>query len=484
MNQQRRPSHPPVAEATYTGDYDRTGARCGQGTMRWSDGGKYVGCWKDGSMSGEGCFYYANGDVYVGSFSDGVKSGNGCCRFASGDKYVGEYRADVEHGFGTYTWASGDSYAGYWKGGRMHGYGLVVHSNGDVYEGWHTDARRHGRGRLQRSDGPAYVGEWARGCRHGRGTLVLPCGSGYNGHWEDDEMSGEGTWFESGGARHTGVWARGGLHGAPFPTHPMAQKTTPGTPPEEGRKQPAAVPPSPPPAAPERGKLWWSRMLEEEPHTHAGWAEEGVSALQAECDTRLRPSGYDAADEAAALDAKAAEYAVSNAGPSLLSGPPAPTRPRVVEAYLQICAEQGVRANRTVVSSLPDGLTTHEVTHLDASRTYLGDKGALVFVRLFSSCPNVSRLELRDLQLGQEVLLALTTEGEKHPKIKAVDLSGNFVEHPAARALHRMICRNANIEHLHLAGCQVNQGLTRQIEERLKYNTCVNAHRLGTAMIP
>ena len=59
-----------------------------------SDGGKYVGEWKDGKANGQGTFTWANGN-----------------------KYVGEFKKDEFHGKGTVTQANGTIITGIFKRG-------------------------------------------------------------------------------------------------------------------------------------------------------------------------------------------------------------------------------------------------------------------------------------------------------------------------------------------------------------------------------
>ena len=46
-------------------------------TFTFSDGGKYVGEWKDGKMNGQGTDTSADGAVYVGEWKDGKRNGHG-----------------------------------------------------------------------------------------------------------------------------------------------------------------------------------------------------------------------------------------------------------------------------------------------------------------------------------------------------------------------------------------------------------------------
>ena len=66
----------------------------GEGTFAWSDGGKYVGKFKDGKMHGRGTFTDPDGGKYVGKFKDDKKHGQGAYTDPDGGKYVGEWKDD------------------------------------------------------------------------------------------------------------------------------------------------------------------------------------------------------------------------------------------------------------------------------------------------------------------------------------------------------------------------------------------------------
>lgn len=230
--------------------------------------------------------------------------------------------------------------------------------------------------------------------------------------------------------------------------------------------------------------LWWADYIAQEPHLADGWVQEGIVELRREfAPPEPPPEDAELAAAKADVDARATEYATRNEGTSMRNCPAPPQRLGARDTYRRLCIEAGARINASVVLMLEDA-TTHEVLALDASKTYLGDKGAIVLCRLLSVCPNVSMVVLQGLLLGQQPILALCKEASRHPKLRSVDLRGNFVEHPTAKALHRMLCTNSNIEHLHCDGCGVNAGVLRQIDDRLRQNTRINANRLGTAHIP
>tara|TARA_B100000767_G_scaffold5199_1_gene4928 strand:- start:583 stop:2373 length:1791 start_codon:yes stop_codon:yes gene_type:complete len=102
----------------------------GQGTYTWSDGGTYVGEWKDGISLGQGTMTFPSGDKYVGEWKDDTFNGRGTYTFSNGSKYVGEWKDGKRNGQGTNSWSSGNKYVGEWKYDLRHGLGSYYMSNG------------------------------------------------------------------------------------------------------------------------------------------------------------------------------------------------------------------------------------------------------------------------------------------------------------------------------------------------------------------
>ena len=82
------------------------------GTFTYTNGGKYVGEFKNNKFYGQGTFTYANGPIY-----------------SDGDKYVGEWRDNFKNGQGTLTFANGNKYVGEFKDGNFHGQGTFTYAN-------------------------------------------------------------------------------------------------------------------------------------------------------------------------------------------------------------------------------------------------------------------------------------------------------------------------------------------------------------------
>ena len=53
------------------GDLRKCSCNNGYGTFTWTDGAKYVGEFKEGSMHGRGTYITTDGSTYAGEFKDG-----------------------------------------------------------------------------------------------------------------------------------------------------------------------------------------------------------------------------------------------------------------------------------------------------------------------------------------------------------------------------------------------------------------------------
>ena len=73
-----------VDKSVYVGDL-KDGKRHGQGTVTWSNGGKYEGEFKNGEPIGTGSITFPNGNKYVRKSKDGKQNGQGT--FSSPDEF-------------------------------------------------------------------------------------------------------------------------------------------------------------------------------------------------------------------------------------------------------------------------------------------------------------------------------------------------------------------------------------------------------------
>ena len=102
------------------------------------DGYTWSGACVDGKASGEGRLVWRSRygrNVYEGGMEAGRQQGTGTLRRSDGSRYVGEWSAGEQHGHGVYTWAIGHRYEGGWRRSRPHGHGVATFADGDVLEG-------------------------------------------------------------------------------------------------------------------------------------------------------------------------------------------------------------------------------------------------------------------------------------------------------------------------------------------------------------
>mmetsp|Transcript_5235 Transcript_5235/g.14934 ORF Transcript_5235/g.14934 Transcript_5235/m.14934 type:complete len:210 (+) Transcript_5235:3-632(+) len=124
--------------ATYTGDFDDSGARTGQGTLVLHDQGEqYRGQFKDGFRHGQGSYTYANKDIYSGEWNSGQRHGQGIYVFADSRCVL----------------------TGVWEGG-VPVEGKLRHPDGTVYEGNFREGRYDGMCSFKFGSGLAIDGEF------------------------------------------------------------------------------------------------------------------------------------------------------------------------------------------------------------------------------------------------------------------------------------------------------------------------------------
>ena len=148
-----------------------------------------------------GSLTYSNGGKYVGGFKDGKRHGLGSFVFANGDYFRGYYVNGRRQGYGVYEFTSGERYEGYFHAGKYHHWGLYLFKNGDKYFGQYQRGKRNGTGTLSKKSGERYEGDFADGKRQGFGACVFADGSRYSGTWKNDEPEGWGTYVHPGQAK-------------------------------------------------------------------------------------------------------------------------------------------------------------------------------------------------------------------------------------------------------------------------------------------
>ncbi|XP_056010934.1 alsin-like isoform X4 [Ostrea edulis] len=199
--------HGVFKSATYSG-YWMTGKLHGFGEMKWADGRKYIGnfkeglqhghgklilkqdngsertqegYWRDGLLHGLAKVRYSNGDVYEGAFKDGQRHGHGIYRHGqhtsmAASVYIGEWVSDKKQGYGIMDDVmKGEKYMGLWQEDVRQGGGIVVTLDGMYFEGNFTQDKLTGLGLMLTYDNSCYEGEFAGITQlQGKGKLTMP----------------------------------------------------------------------------------------------------------------------------------------------------------------------------------------------------------------------------------------------------------------------------------------------------------------------
>ena len=187
------------------------------GTYTASNGGIYVGEFKDGKRHGQGTHKYGAGGQYVGEFRDDKRNGQGIHNYLNGNKYVGEFKDDKRHGLGSFYHLAdnqfkGDKFVGNYKNDLPNGHGTYIRLNGEIHEGEYKNNKLNGQGAITFANGDKYFGEFKGGQRNGQGTFTYANGKKYVGEFKDGEPNGEGIEFSyTGSVSRQGVWSNGNL---------------------------------------------------------------------------------------------------------------------------------------------------------------------------------------------------------------------------------------------------------------------------------
>eukprot|EP01117_Protostelium_nocturnum_P017431 TRINITY_DN7097_c0_g1_i1.p1 TRINITY_DN7097_c0_g1~~TRINITY_DN7097_c0_g1_i1.p1 ORF type:complete len:314 (-),score=132.22 TRINITY_DN7097_c0_g1_i1:142-1083(-) len=129
----------------------------------------------------------ANEAQYEGEFNDsGKKHGIGKMRWHNGDRFIGSWKEDGKEGSGTMLWENGDSYAGGWKSDLRDGFSTYIYANGGHFRGYYSNDERHGEGVYTWPDGDRFEGTWVLGGRKGMGTFVTKEGERIQQEWNEN----------------------------------------------------------------------------------------------------------------------------------------------------------------------------------------------------------------------------------------------------------------------------------------------------------
>lgn len=188
----------------------------GQGEMRYDDGSRYVGEWRQGQRSGRGIHYRANGGVLNGEWQEDRPKGYGTYRFTNRARYAAEWTGTGRAGLEPDAWSVGGVYIGQ-HDGREDGEGTVMYADGATYIGGYRQGRKQGRGTMVYPSGAKYFGDWNDGRPEGSGLFVLPDGRVYVGSFRAGWPDGPGRLIAPDGQRIEGVWRSGALQRASGP---------------------------------------------------------------------------------------------------------------------------------------------------------------------------------------------------------------------------------------------------------------------------
>eukprot|EP00571_Detonula_confervacea_P016406 CAMPEP_0172303248 /NCGR_PEP_ID=MMETSP1058-20130122/4810_1 /TAXON_ID=83371 /ORGANISM="Detonula confervacea, Strain CCMP 353" /LENGTH=753 /DNA_ID=CAMNT_0013013989 /DNA_START=281 /DNA_END=2542 /DNA_ORIENTATION=- len=159
-----------VTSCTYEGEYNMRGKRHGDGELKWANGDKYVGRFKDGFIEGRGTISFHDGTEYAGQWTKNRFHGEGTRRFNNGNVYTGNYVSGKRQGQGKCYFANGDMYVGDWKEDTIHGFGRYYYNNGHSFEGMFRNGKRNGRGKYQLTDGRVEIYRYVNDSRVGDGV--------------------------------------------------------------------------------------------------------------------------------------------------------------------------------------------------------------------------------------------------------------------------------------------------------------------------
>lgn len=163
--------------ALYRGPYNERGEKHGEGEMFWSNGDVYTGSFSCDRRHGHGTLVFgsltsgqSDGGEYVGEWRDNLMHGSGTRRYPNGDVYMGDYLLGQRQGQGRFFYANGDLYWGSWENNEMHGSGRYYYASGQRFEGTFVHGKRTGKGKLQRIDGAMDIFQYVNDLRVGKGV--------------------------------------------------------------------------------------------------------------------------------------------------------------------------------------------------------------------------------------------------------------------------------------------------------------------------
>lgn len=127
----------------------RDGHAEGRGVVEWrgADGiRKLEAVLARGVVQGEATLRFPDGGLYIGTLTRGIPDGKGYFKDADGMQYEGEVRMGLREGLADGLLPNGDRYQGQWKDGRPEGMGRMTYMLGGAFEGRWRAGVPDGRG--------------------------------------------------------------------------------------------------------------------------------------------------------------------------------------------------------------------------------------------------------------------------------------------------------------------------------------------------
>eukprot|EP00922_Rhytidocystis_sp_ex-Travisia-forbesii_P017969 GHVS01026775.1.p1 GENE.GHVS01026775.1~~GHVS01026775.1.p1 ORF type:complete len:270 (+),score=15.03 GHVS01026775.1:544-1353(+) len=110
--------------------------------VTFRDGRTYEGQWRGSMRHGDGKECSKLGDfTYEGQFREDMYHGFGTMRWSNGSKYIGNFRENQKHGWGHEFYPHGESYQGCFHNGQIDGYGTYYFKDGTTISGQWKDGR-------------------------------------------------------------------------------------------------------------------------------------------------------------------------------------------------------------------------------------------------------------------------------------------------------------------------------------------------------
>lgn len=152
-----------------------------------------------------------NEGIYSGQILNNKKSGIGYLKFKDGSKYFGIWKNDKPHGNGFLKCNKDYFYRGEFKYGMYWGEGTYEEGKYKYNGSWYSD-KKHGIGYECMANGDNYFGDFSEGKRHGNGTINLRAGGRVEGYFENGALvKGIYEFFEDepNRIRYEGYWKNG-----------------------------------------------------------------------------------------------------------------------------------------------------------------------------------------------------------------------------------------------------------------------------------